>query len=379
MSPVAAAHPGRLIVDAVRSLSAYVPGRPISEVQREYGVSDIVKLASNENPWGPSPRSLAAMRAALDDVWLYPDGSAHALRGELARFLGVQPECLTLGNGSNDLLILLAEATLTPAHNAVYSQYGFAIYQLVIQATGAAARVAPALPPDSAMPLGHDLDAMARLIDAGTRLVFIANPNNPTGTWVDNDALEHFIAGAGSDTLVVLDEAYFEYAHTHGVADGLRWLARFPNLVVLRTFSKAWGLAGARVGYAVSHPEVADGLNRLRAAFNVNSIAQAGARAALQDPAHMHRCVAGTGVELAFMQQQFAARGLSALPSAANFLLVRAGRRAGSLCDALLRAGVIVRPAAGYGLGEFLRISAGTREHNLRLFEALDGHRGTLW
>ncbi len=373
------AGPGRLIVDAVRSLTAYVPGKPISELQRQYGVSDIVKLASNENPWGPSPRALAAMHAALDEVWLYPDGSSHALRAELAGSLGVPAECLTLGNGSNDLLILLAEATLTPAHNAVYSQYGFAIYALVIQATGAAARVAPALPPEGAMPLGHDLDAMAALIDARTRLVFIANPNNPTGTWVDNAALQRFIAAAGPDTLVVLDEAYFEYARSHGVADGVQWLDEFPNLVVLRTFSKAWGLAGARVGYAVSHPEVADALNRLRAAFNVNTIAQAGAQAALRDRPHMEQCVANTGVELRFMQQQFAARGLMTVPSVANFLLVRAGAQALLVYEALLRAGVIVRPAAGYGLPEFLRISLGTRAQNLRLLQALDAQRGILW
>jgi histidinol-phosphate aminotransferase len=229
------------------------------------------------------------------------------------------------------------------------------------------------------MPLGHDLEAMATLIDAQTRLVFIANPNNPTGTWVDNAALQRFIAGAGPDTLVVLDEAYFEYAHTHGVADGLQWLAEFPNLVVLRTFSKAWGLAGARVGYAVSHPEVADALNRLRAAFNVNIIAQAGAQAALQDRPHMEQCVANTGVELRFMQAEFAAREIMTVPSAANFLLVRAGAKAPQVYEALLRAGVIVRPAAGYGLAEFLRISVGSREQNQRLLQALDGQRGILW
>jgi histidinol-phosphate aminotransferase len=373
------ARPGQLIVAAVRSLSAYVPGKPISQLQREYGLSDIVKLASNENPWGPSPRALAAMHAALDEVWLYPDGNAHALRVELASSLGVPVECLTLGNGSNELLILLAEATLTPAHNAVHSQYGFAIYALVIQATGATARVAAALPLDSAMPLGHDLDAMAALIDARTRLVFIANPNNPTGTWADNAALKRFIAGVGPDTLVVLDEAYFEYARSHGVADGVQWLAEFPNLVILRTFSKAWGLAGARVGYAVSHPEVAQALNRLRAAFNVNNIAQAGAQAALRDRPHMQQCVASTGVELHFMQQQFAARRLMTVPSVANFLLVRAGAQASQLYEALLRAGVIVRPAAGYGLPEFLRISIGTRAHNQRLLQALDRQRGVLW
>lgn len=376
---MASTGPGRLIVPAVRALSPYVPGKPVSELEREYGISDVIKLASNENPWQASPAALAAMRAAVDEVWLYPDGSAHELRAELSRFLGVPADCLTLGNGSNDLLMLLAEATLTPAHNAVYSQYGFAIYPLVIGATGAAARVAPALPADHAMPLGHDLDAMAALIDAGTRLVFVANPNNPTGTWLDNAALKRFIAQAGPDTLVVLDEAYFEYARGIGVADGTQWLAEFPNLVVMRTFSKAWGLAGVRVGYSVSHPEVADALNRVRPAFNVNNVAQAGATASLRDPAHMEYCVAQSRVELAFVQEQLAARGLRPVPSAANFVLVRVGPRAGDIYQALLRGGVIVRPVAGYGLPEYLRISVGTRAQNQRLLQVLDAHRGTLW
>jgi histidinol-phosphate aminotransferase len=298
---------------------------------------------------------------------------------ELAHFLGVPGEYLTLGNGSNDLLVLLAESTLTPAHNAVYSQYGFAIYPLVISATGATARAAPALPPDSAMPLGHDLDAMAAQIDADTRLVFIANPNNPTGTCVDNAALKRFIAQAGPDTLVVLDEAYFEYARGFGIADGTQWLAEFPNLVVLRTFSKAWGLAGARVGYAVSHPDVADALSRVRPAFNVNNIAQAGAQASLRDTSHMQQCVANTRLELRFVQEQLGARDLMLVPSVANFVLVRIGPRAAAVNEALLRAGVIVRPVAGYGLPEYLRISVGTREQNLRLLQVLDAQRGISW
>lgn len=376
---MSSAGPGRLIVPAVRALSPYIPGKPVSELEREYGIRDIVKLASNENPWQASPAALMAMRAAVDEVWLYPDGSSHELRAELSRFLGVPGECLTLGNGSNDLLMLLAEATLTPAHNAVYSQYGFAIYPIVIGATGATARVAAALPPGHAMPLGHDLDAMAALVDARTRLVFVANPNNPTGTWVDNAALRRFIANVGPDTLVVLDEAYFEYASGYGVVDGTQWLASFPNLVVLRTFSKAWGLAGVRVGYAVSHPEVADALNRLRPAFNVNNIAQAGALASLRDTAHMQQCVANTRGELLFVQQQLGARGLQQVPSAANFVLVRVGPHAAELYQALLRGGVIVRPVSGYGLAEYLRISVGTRAQNLRLLQVLDANRGVLW
>lgn len=379
MSLVADVQPGRLVVEAVRTLSPYVPGKPITELQREYGVHDIVKLASNENPWGPSEKSLAAMRAALAEVWLYPDGSSHELRGEVARFHRLPPEHVTLGNGSNELLMFLCECLLTPQYNAVYSQYGFAIYPLVIRATGAEARAAAALPADSAMPFGHDLQAMAAACDANTRLVFIANPNNPTGTWLDNDALKHFIAAAPADTLVVLDEAYFEYARGFGVADGTEWLREFPNLVVLRTFSKAWGLAGTRVGYALSHPDIAAAMNRMRPAFNVNSIAQAGAQAALRDPSHMAQCVAQTQRELHFLQEQFDQRGLQRVPTAANFVLVRVGPGAAALYDALLRGGVIVRPVSGYGLPEHLRISIGTRAQNQQLLQVLDAQRGRLW
>jgi histidinol-phosphate aminotransferase len=376
---VVAAHPGRLVIDAVRAISPYVPGKPISELERELGIRNIIKLASNENPWGPSPGALAAMRAAVDDVWLYPDGSAHTLRAALARELGVSVDCITLGNGSNELLVLLAEACLTPAHNAVYSEFAFAIYPLAIQATGAAARIAPSLAAESDMPLGHDLAAMARLIDANTRLVFIANPNNPTGTWLPPSELKSFVAEADSNTLVVLDEAYFEYARSSGISDGVSWLGEFPNLVVLRTFSKAWGLAGARVGYAVSHPEIAAELNKLRAAFNVNLIAQAGAVAALEDRAHMESCVAKTNRELRFMQRELKARGLRIIPSVANFVLVHFGPQASKLNDALLRAGVIVRPVTGYGLPEYLRITVGKHEQNQRLLALLDIERGRSW
>jgi len=364
-------HPGELAVQAVRDLSAYVPGKPISELQRELGIHDIVKLASNENPYGPSPRTLAAMRAALDDVWLYPDGGCHELKQALARHLRVDAACLTLGNGSNDLLVLLAEAFLTPSHSAVYSQYGFAIYPLVTRASGAQAIEVPALTTESPMPLGHDLDAMAAAIAAHTRLVFIANPNNPTGTWAAPAALKALLERAPATTLVVLDEAYFEYGQALGMPDGLAWLAAHPNLVLLRTFSKAYGLAGARVGYAISHPEVAEVLNRLRPAFNVNSLAQAGALAALADQAHMRDAVDRTMRELKRVEAGFKRLGLWSAPSAANFLLLRLDQPAAPVYQALLRRGLIVRPLAGYGLKDCLRISISLPEHNDRLLAAL--------
>jgi len=334
-------------------------------------VRDIVKLASNENPWGPSPQALAAMRQALQQVFLYPDGSCHELKHALARQLAVPADCLTLGNGSNELLLLLTEAFLTPATSAVYSQYGFAIYALVVQETGARALVTPALGADTAMPLGHDLTAMARVIREDTRLVFIANPNNPTGTWVEREPLLRFIEAVPPSTLVVLDEAYGEYAHELGVPDGLQWRERFANLVILRTFSKAYGLAGARVGYAISHPEVADVLNRLRPAFNVNSIAQAGAVAALADQAHMRRGITATLAELQRVSAALGRLGIAHGRSAANFLLVHVRTSAAQVYEALLREGIIVRPLGGYGLPEHLRVSIGLPAENDRLLRAL--------
>ncbi|HEY6453346.1 MAG TPA: histidinol-phosphate transaminase [Steroidobacteraceae bacterium] len=364
-------HPGRLAVAALGALTPYVPGKPASELEREIGIHDIVKLASNENPHGPSPAALEAMRAALEAVWCYPDGAAHELKQALSRHLRVPVAWLTTGNGSNDLLVLLAEAFLSPAHSALYSQYGFAIYRIVTQATGARGIEVPALGRDTSMPLGHDLAAMAAAITPDTRLVFVANPNNPTGTWAEPPAVKRLIERAPPSALVVLDEAYLEYGLERGAQDGLPWLHEHPNLVIVRTFSKAYGLAGARVGYAVSHPEVADMLNRLRPAFNVNSIGQAGAAAALRDQPYMQRSVSATMQELARMEAALARLGLWCAPSACNFLLVHVGARAAEAFERLLRVGVIVRPLGSYGLGEYLRISIGLPPENDRLLREL--------
>jgi len=364
------AHPGRLASAAVRSLAPYVPGKPISELEREYGVSDIVKLASNENPHGPSPSALSAMRAAVDECWLYPDGSAHELKRALARHHNIAPECITVGNGSNELLLLLAESFLGPACSAVCSQYCFAIYPLVIRATGARCIETPAGGERDAMPYGHDLAAMARAPDANTRLIFIANPNNPTGTWLDSARLRSFIAAAPADALVVLDEAYVEYAALSGCDNGVPWLADHPNLVIVRTFSKAYGLAGVRIGYALSHPEVADAMNRVRPAFNVSNVAQAGAIAALADQAHVLAAARSVVAERERVATALRALGASVVPSAGNFLLVEVGAAA-SVYERLLRGGVIVRPVAGYRLPRHLRISIGLPQQNDRLLEQL--------
>jgi len=371
--------PALLASESVRRIAPYTPGKPVSELARELGLTDIVKLASNENPLGASPAALAAMQAALAEAGVYPDGSGHALKLALAARYGLAPAQLTLGNGSNDVLVLLAEAFLTAGSHAVYSQYCFAVYPLAVQATGARASVVPALPASHAtMPLGHDLDAMLAAVTADTRLVFVANPNNPTGTWVKAGALEAFIARVPPTAIVVLDEAYFEYAAEAGCGDGLAWLARYPNLVVVRTFSKAYGLAALRVGFAASHPDVADVLNRIRQPFNVNSLALEGARAGLADRAHIARSVALVAAERPRLARELAARGLTVLPSAGNFVLVDIGSaaRAAALNEHLLRRGLIVRPVGNYGLAQYLRITVGRAEENTRLLSAIDAWPG---
>jgi histidinol-phosphate aminotransferase len=360
-----------LVAPPVRGLQPYVPGKPIAELEREYGVHDIVKLASNENPLGPGPRARAAMSCALAEIGLYPDGSGFELRRQLSAHHGIEPECLTLGNGSNDVLVLLAEAFLTPATEAVYSQYCFAIYPIVVQASGATARIATALPADNPMPLGHDLEAMTKLITPLTRLVFLANPNNPTGTWIEPDRLKAFLGALPASALAVVDEAYFEYSRDAECPDTTRWLRELPNLVVLRTFSKAYGLAGLRVGYAISQPQIAETLNRLRQPFNVNSVALAAATAALDDGEHVQKSVQLNRAALAELRVQIARLGLTVIPSAGNFLLVDLGRPAGPVFEGLLRRGVIARPVGNYGLPNHLRITTGTLDQTRRAIEAL--------
>lgn len=361
-----------LAAPGIRGLKPYQPGKPIAELQREYGVSDIVKLASNENPLGPAPRALTAIAAAAVELARYPDANGFELKQALADRHAVGPGQVTLGNGSNDVLVLLAESFLGPGLEAVYSRHAFAVYALAVQATGAVHRVAEALPAGGPQPLGHDLDAMAELVGPRTRMVFVANPNNPTGTWVDAAALERFVAGLPRHVVAVVDEAYFEYVQTPDYPDATRWLDRFPNLVVTRTFSKAYGLAGLRIGYSVSSAAIADILNRIRQPFNTNSLAQAAALAALDDTAHLARSVELNTAEMARVATACRSLGLGVNPSVGNFLLVDMGGPAQPLFDALLREGVIVRPVANYGLPQHLRISLGLPAENDRLIAALE-------
>ncbi|MCB1623007.1 MAG: histidinol-phosphate transaminase [Pseudomonadales bacterium] len=361
----------RLATPAVQSLAPYLPGKPIDELERELGIRNVVKLASNESPFGPSPKAIAAARTALATIGQYPDGGGHELKTKLARLHGVSAEQLTLGNGSNDILVLVAEAFLTPDLEAVYSQYAFAVYPIAVHATGATCRSVAALPAGAAMAYGHDLTAMRAAITERTRLVFIANPNNPTGTYVEPQDLLRFIRSMPRSALVVLDEAYFEYARSIPLQNGIDWLDECPNLVIVRTFAKAYGLAGLRIGYAVSHPEVADMLNRIRQPFNVSSVALAAAAAALDDPEHVAHTVAVAISERVRVATVLRQRGLEVAPSAGNFLLVRIGPAAAACYQRLLRAGIIVRPVGNYGLPEHLRITLGTIDENERLLAAL--------
>ncbi|MBE2294979.1 MAG: histidinol-phosphate transaminase [Phycisphaerales bacterium] len=361
-----------LAAPGVRTLQPYQPGKPESELRREFGLDHIVKLASNENPLGPSPRALVAVREALSDLARYPDGNGFELKAALSTKLGVSMAALTLGNGSNDVLELVARAFLTPEHEAVYSEHAFAVYPIVTQAVGAGARVAKANPPDHAMPYGHDPAAILASINDRTRVVFVANPNNPTGTWLKTAELLGLLEAIPEQVIVVVDEAYVEYVEAGmDCSSALNWLDRFPNLVVTRTFSKAYGLAGLRVGYAVSHPQIADLLNRVRQPFNVNSLALVAAAAALDDIDHLQRGQAVNRAGMAQLQAACRQWGLNWLPSAGNFLCVEMGRSGREIFMELLKRGVIVRPVDNYGLPRYLRISIGTEAENARLIEAL--------
>ncbi len=356
----------------VRGLAPYEPGKPMAALRREYGVDEVIKLASNENPLGPSPRAAEAAAAAVSDSHRYPDGNGLELREAIAERHGVDPARVTLGNGSNDVLVLLAQTFLGPGRRAVFSAHAFAVYPIVTQAVGAAARAVQALPAAAEQPYGHDLEAMRAAVDETVSVVFVANPNNPTGTWVGGDALRRFLDAVPRETLVVVDEAYFEYAATEAdYPDASRWLDAYPNLVVTRSFSKVHGLAGLRVGYALSHPAVAELMNRVRQPFNSSAPAQAAAVASLADTEHLERSVALNGEQREVLRRGLVALGFAPLPSVCNFLTFDAGPRAAAVHEGLLRSGIIVRPVDAYELPNHLRVSVGTPEENQALLAAL--------
>jgi histidinol-phosphate aminotransferase len=353
------------------SLPVYQPGRPIEEVARELGLAadSIIKLASNENPLGPSRLATAAMRKALAKASLYPDGNAFYLKQKLAAKLGVTPANLVLGNGSNEILELAAHALLAPGAEVVVSQYCFAVYPIVTALFGAKLVTVPA------KNYGHDLDGMLAAITPNTRIVFVANPNNPTGTTVSNDALARFINAVPENVLVALDEAYIEFQEN--AIDLLPEIrgGRRQNLLLARTFSKIYGLAGLRIGYAMGHPDFIAQLEKIRQPFNANAIAQAGALAAIDDTAHLEKCRRINSRGLKFYSRAFKKLGLEFVPSSGNFILVHVGDGKRVFAE-MQKLGVIVRPMANYQLGEWVRISIGTPKQNARCLAALSSVLG---
>lgn len=356
-----------LATKGVQALSPYQPGKPIDELEREYGVTDVIKLASNENPLGPSKKVIAAIQNELGELSRYPDGNAFSLKKALAEKHAVEISQVTIGNGSNDILEILTRAFVTPEHEVIFSQHAFAVYPIVTQAVGAKAVVVPA------KDWGHDLDAMQQAITDKTRVIFIANPNNPTGTWLGKKALSVFLQAIPENVLVVLDEAYFEFADSDAgdYPNGIDWIKQYSNLIVTRTFSKAYGLAGLRVGYSVSNVQVADILNRVRQPFNVNSLALRAAEVALSDIEYLESGIQLNTQGMTQLTSAFNDMSLDYIPSVGNFVCVNVGDCAMKVYDDLLYQGVIVRPVANYEMPEYLRITIGTKKENDRFITAL--------
>jgi len=350
----------------LKTLPTYQPGRPIEEVARELGLSadSIIKVASNENPFGPSPLALEAMRKALPGVNLYPDGNAYYLKQKLAAKLGVEPANLVLGNGSNEIIEFVSHALLGPDTNVVVSQYCFAIYPIVARMSGAEVVTVPA------KNYGHDLPAMLRAITPRTRIVFVANPNNPTGTLAPREDLIQFVNDVPDNVLLVMDEAYIEFLEDPVDLIPLIRLGARKNLILMRTFSKIYGLAGLRIGYGIGEATLVSALEKVRQPFNANLLAQTAALAALDDDEHVRKTRANNFTGLGFFAKELRQLKLEYVPSYANFILVRVGDGQ-KIFNAMQKLGVITRPMGGYHLPEWIRISIGTRAENERSLEAL--------
>lgn len=355
-----------LAAPGVAGLQPYQSGKPIEELKREYGISNAIKLASNENPLGPGELALKAMRACEKTLGRYPDGNGFTLKKRLAEHLGVRSDMITLGNGSSEILELVARTFVTPANQVLFSQHAFAVYPILTQAIGAEAIVTPA------KNRGHDLEAMRKAITDRTRLIFVTNPNNPTGTWVNSKELYRFLKAVPDHAIVIVDEAYFEYVLEEDYPDSIQWLNDFPNLVVTRTFSKIHGLAGLRIGYGVSHPEVAELLNRVRQPFNSNAMALAAAEAALSDRNHVENSITINSNGMRQLTAAFDRLGLNYIPSVGNFICVEFDRPGLEIYQALLRKGVIIRPVGIYGLPNHLRATIGLEEENDRFLRSLE-------
>jgi histidinol-phosphate aminotransferase len=355
----------KLAQPGITELSPYQPGKPIEELERELGIVDIIKLASNENPLGPSRVVIESITGQLAELARYPDGSAYQLKDKLQAKLGIDPAMVTVGNGSNDVLELVARVFLGPGLESIVSEHSFVVYPLVTKSLGAELIVIPAID------FGQDLNATRASIGDRTRVIFIANPNNPTGTWVDKQSLLSFLDAVPEEVLVVLDEAYAEYVAEPGYPNGLELVDDYPNLIVTRTFSKAYGLAGLRMGYSVSHPDIADLMNRVRQPFNVNAMSLAAALVALDDEAYLKESVRVNNEGMKMLTDACDQLGLGYIPSVGNFLTIDFGCDAMPIYDGLLQEGVIVRPIGVYGLPNHLRVTVGLPLENKRFIDSL--------
>lgn len=352
-------------VPGIGELQPYQPGKPIEELERELGVVNAIKLASNENPWGCSPLVLAAIREN-SDIGLYPDANGFVLKQKIAQYHDIQSDQITLGNGSNDVLDLLARVFVGAGDEVIFSKYAFLVYSLVTKAAGGTAVITPAAE------WGHQLDEMAAAVNTKTKLVFIANPNNPTGTYLSAAELEQFIDRVPKDVIIVIDEAYFEYVTVDDYPDCLQWLSRYANLVVTRTFSKIYGLASLRVGYSVASEQITDLLNRVRQPFNVSTLGQVTAHAALEDQEHVEWCRRQNHSQMNRLNDFCDKRKLNYIPSVGNFVSIEFGQRTEAIYQSLLQRGVIVRPLGNYAMPEYLRVTLGRDNEMDELFAALD-------
>lgn len=351
------------VSENVASLVPYPPGKPIEELERELGIKGSIKLASNENPLGPSKKAVEALTKGFSTLHRYPDGSCYYLKEKLSRMLGVSPEMLIFGNGSNEIIELLIRAFLRPGDEAIMADPSFAVYPIVVKSVGGVAVNVPL------KDMRHDLKAMAGLINKKTKLIFVANPNNPTGTMVDAAEFAEFMKKVPEDVVVCVDEAYFEFVGSGDFPDTLSYIKEGRAVLLLRTFSKIYGLAGLRVGYGVAHPDLVDYLNRVRQPFNVNSLAQLAALAALDDTEHLENTKQNNRKGLLYLFDEMKKIGLECVPTEANFFLIKVGDGK-RVYNELLRRGVIVRPMASYNLPEYIRVTVGLPEENRRFLNA---------
>lgn len=349
----------------IEFIQPYQGGKPIEEVERELGITNIIKLASNENPIGPSSLAVEAIKAAAEKVNLYPDGNSYYLKNDLAKHLNVKPENLILGNGSNEVLTVMGDTFVSPGDEVIYSEQAFVVYTLVANICGATSVMVPL------KNYTHDLVAMASLITGKTKVIFIANPNNPTGTMVTAEEVEAFMQRVPEYVLVVFDEAYYEYVEREDYPQTLKYVYEGRNVIVLRTFSKIYGLAGLRIGYGISNEHIIELMNKVRQPFNANLIAQEAARASLQDVTHVEKSKQNNSAGKAYLCSKLEEMALEYVPTEANFILIHLSRSGQEVTDELLKLGVIVRPMAGYKFPNSIRVTIGTSEQNQRFIEAL--------